>query len=66
MMQNRHPPYPTHVAGVQKGEELVQRKGREPGRQNGPGPYRSARDSTSLHPESRGPIDPRMPNIPPA
>jgi hypothetical protein len=28
--------------------------------------YRSARDSTSLNPEAQGPIDPRMPEMPPA
>jgi hypothetical protein len=57
---------PTHVPGTNKGEEMVYNYGREPGRSGKKGPgYRSARDSTSLNPEARDPIDPRMPNIPP-
>lgn len=58
-------PKPTHVAGTAKGEELVRKHGREPGRGGRRG-YRSARDSTSINPEARGPIDPRMPEMPPA
>jgi hypothetical protein len=61
------PPKPTHVPGTSKGEELVFKHGREPGRaERGKRGYRSARDSTSLNAESRGPIDPRMPEMPPA
>lgn len=61
------PPKPTHVAGTHKGEELVKRRGREPGRaEAGKAGYRSARDSTSINPESHGPVDPRMPEMPPA
>lgn len=56
---------PTHVPGTNKGEELVVTHGREPGRDESKKSYRSARDSTSLNPEARNPIDPRMPNIPP-
>jgi hypothetical protein len=66
-MAPNDPPVPNHVPGTLKGEEIVQREGREPGReQNGRGGYRGARDSTSINPEARAPIDPRMPNIPPA
>jgi len=55
------------VPGTSKGEEVVQRKGREPGRKGQhKKPYRTARDSTSINAEDCGPIDPRMPNIPPA
>jgi hypothetical protein len=65
-MPNNDPPHPVHIAGTQKGEELVSRKGREPGRDepevNG---YRSARDSTGIQAKQRGPIDPRMPEMPP-
>ena len=59
---------PTHVAGTNKGEEMVLNEGHEPGRaehSSRPGCYRSARDATSLHPELRDPIDPRMPCLPP-
>jgi hypothetical protein len=56
---------PSHTPGTPKGEELVERKGREGGRHDDT-PHRTARDSTSICPEARGPIDPRMPNMPPA
>lgn len=60
------PPNPIHVPGVHRGEELVLKRGREPGRaERGKRGYRSARDSTSINSESRGPIDPRMPEMPP-
>jgi hypothetical protein len=55
-----------HVPGTSKGEELVIRAGREPGREEDRRDYRSARDSTSINPRERNPIDPRMPNLPPA
>jgi hypothetical protein len=61
------PPKPTHVAGTHKGEEYARKRGREPGRDvKGKKGYRSARDSTSLNAEKHGPIDPRMPEMPPA
>jgi hypothetical protein len=59
------PPQPVHVPGIHKGEELVFEAGREPGR-GGRREYRLARDSTSINPADRQPIDPSMPNIPPA
>lgn len=60
------PPQPTHVKGIDKGEELALKKGKEPGRgEKGKGPYRTARDSTSINPNDRNPISPDMPNIPP-
>lgn len=66
-MMHHDPPSPTHVPGTNKGEELVAKRGREPGRgEPGKKGYRSARDSTSLNAENRGPIDPRMPEMPPA
>ena len=59
------PDTPSHTPGTPKGEELVRRKGREPGRQSTR--YgRTARDSTSIRPEAQAPIDPRMPQMPPA
>ena len=63
MMQ---PPKPTHIPGTNKGEELVSQNGREPGRSKNRKYYRSARDSTGLNAENHGPIDPRMPEMPPA
>ncbi|MEP6662675.1 MAG: hypothetical protein ABJC04_03325 [Verrucomicrobiota bacterium] len=60
----KKPPQPVHIAGTAKGEELAL-KGREPGRGEGK-QYRSARDSTGIEAHSRQPIDPAMPNIPPA
>ena len=59
------PDLPSHTPGTPKGEERVRREGREPGRENRE-PHRTARDSTSINAESRGPIDPRMPQMPPA
>ncbi len=66
MADNKHP-VPSHVPGTSKGEELARKKGREPGRGiKGARGYRTARDSTSISPEEREPIDPRMPSMPPA
>jgi hypothetical protein len=56
---------PSHTPGTPKGEERVREHGREPGRQN-KAPNRTARDSTSINPDEHGPIDPRMPQMPPA
>jgi hypothetical protein len=66
MAQNQ-PPAPVHVPGTARGEERAMRNGREAGRdQTDEHGYRSARDSTSIDPQGRAPIDPRMPNMPPA
>jgi hypothetical protein len=66
MIRNQRP-QPTHVNGTNKGEETVRNYGREPGREEaGKRAYRSARDSTSVNPEQQQPIDPRMPEMPPA
>lgn len=65
-MARSDPPKPVHIRGTNKGEELVIRKGREPGRAKRPKRgYRTARDATSVDPDRHGPIDPRMPDIPP-
>ncbi len=62
-----NPPAPVHVPRTQKGEELAQRKGKEPGRKEpGTHGYRSARDSTGINAKDREVIDPRMPSMPPA
>ncbi len=55
---------PAHTKGTIKGEEWVIRYGREAGRDD-PNIVRTARDSTSLNPKARDPIDPRMPHMPP-
>jgi hypothetical protein len=59
------PDLPAHTPGTPKGEERVQREGREPGRENAK-LGRTARDATSINPKGRDPIDPRMPHLPPA
>ena len=65
-MKTKHtPPQPIHIPGTARGEEMVLKKGKEPGRGKGPG-YRSARDSTGICAEDREPIVPSMGNIPPA
>jgi hypothetical protein len=58
------PPQPTHVEGTKRGEEAGFYK--EAGRSANTKHYRSARDSTGIDSARKGPIDPRMPNIPPA
>jgi hypothetical protein len=63
-MKEVRPDLPSHTPGTPKGEERVRREGREPGRED-TGVGRTARDSTSINPESRDPIDPRMPHLPP-
>ncbi len=63
----------SHQAGVAKGEEQFENEGREPGRHetggedetDRPTGTRTARDSTSINPEDRDPIDEDMPNMPP-
>lgn len=65
-MGQTKPPHPVHVPGTLKGEEMASKKGREPGRQEGAEPYRTARDATGINPEARDPIHPDMPHIPPA
>jgi len=61
--QETTPDAPAHTPGTAKGEEKRLEDGMEPGRE---GASRTARDSTSINPELRGPIDPKMPNMPPA
>ena len=61
------PPAGTHVPGTPRGEERRRRSGKEAGRdESDPQGYRSSRDSTSINADAHGPIDPRMPSIPPA
>jgi hypothetical protein len=58
------PDLPSHTPRTPKGEELVQRHGREPGRED-PKLGRTARDATSINAAAHDPIDPRMPHLPP-
>jgi hypothetical protein len=60
--QDVTPDKPSHTPGTNRGEEL-QRKRPEPGRG---GKSATARSSTSINPKAAGPIDRRMPNLPPA
>jgi hypothetical protein len=63
--QDVAPDTPSHTPGTPRGEERVIREGREPGRGDRRA-HRTARDSTSINPRDHEPIDPRMPNMPPA
>jgi len=56
---------PAHTPGTPKGEERVRKEGLEAGRHRKP-PHRTARDSTGISASAREPIDPRMPQLPPA
>ena len=60
--QDVRPDLPSHTEGTNKGEEWA-RKCPEPGRE---GHTAMARSSTSINPQAAGPIDPRMPHLPPA
>jgi hypothetical protein len=55
----------SHDWGTNKGEETVSKHGKEPGREDEENP-RTARDSTSVNQDAEEPIDPAMPNMPPA
>ncbi|MFL6278311.1 MAG: hypothetical protein ACJ74G_24260 [Blastocatellia bacterium] len=64
---------PTHHPGARKGEELLDDEGKESGRHdkeqsgdNRPSGGSTARDSTSINPDDRNPIDPNSPNMPPS
>ena len=66
-MIDKTPPAPVHIPGTNRGEAIVQKKGREPGREEaGKRSYRGARDSTSINAKAREPIDPKSPSMPPA
>lgn len=64
---------PSHDMGTGKGEEKSSMEGKEPGRfdhehthADRPAGGSTARDSTSINPEDEEPIDPQMPDMPPA
>ncbi len=52
-----------HMEGTKRGEDWTYMGSKEPGRE---GIGRTARDATSVNPDKRAPIDPRMPHLPPA
>jgi hypothetical protein len=56
------PDISSHTPGTPRGEDRVGREGREPGRED-PRYVRTARDSTSINPRARDPIDWRMPDM---
>ncbi|HMF56133.1 MAG TPA: hypothetical protein VK619_07290 [Pyrinomonadaceae bacterium] len=65
---------PSHDAGTGSGEEKSSTEGKEAGRHDHdetthadrPAGGSTARDSTSINADDRDPIDPNMPNMPPA
>lgn len=71
--QDVSPDAPAHTPGTGKGEEKTMHEGKEPGRHDEgtsgadrPTGGSTARNSTSIDPEGKGPIDPQMPDMPPA
>jgi hypothetical protein len=60
--QQTTPDAPSHTPGTHRGEGWSRHKS-EPGRE---GETRTSRDSTGINADKRAPIDPRMPNLPPA
>jgi hypothetical protein len=62
-MKNPPPDIDSHTAGTKRGEAWAYEGRKEPGRE---GNGRTSRDSTGINPGKRKPIDPRMPNLPPA
>jgi hypothetical protein len=64
---------PAHDWGTGKGEEKSSMEGKEAGRQDEgethadrPAGGSTARDSTTINPDSENPIDPNSPKMPPA
>lgn len=71
--QETTPDAPAHTPGTNKGEETSEKQGKEAGRHDTseegadrPTGTATARNSTSINPEAEEPIDPQMPNMPPA
>jgi hypothetical protein len=71
--QDSTPDAPTHTPGTAKGEEQIENQGKEPGRidtgtndEGRPTAITTARNSSSVNAKEREPIDPAMPNMPPA
>jgi hypothetical protein len=71
--QDTTPDAPSHSAGTSKGEEQIKNQGKEPGRidtgtddEGRPTATTTARNSSSVNADEREPIDPEMPDMPPA
>lgn len=71
--QDTTPDAPAHTPGTAKGEEKIENEGKEGGRhetgvddKGRPTGTSTARNSTSVNAEAEEPIDPAMPNMPPA
>jgi hypothetical protein len=62
-MKNPRPDIDAHTPGTKRGEEWAYEGRKEPGRE---GDGRTARDATGINADQRKPIDPRMPDLPPA
>jgi hypothetical protein len=62
-MKNPRPDIDAHTPGTKRGEEWTYEGHKEPGRE---GIGRTARDATGINADKRKPIDPRMPELPPA
>jgi hypothetical protein len=62
-MKNPPPDISAHTSGTKRGEAFTYEGEKEVGRE---GVGRTARDATGINADKRKPIDPRMPNLPPA
>jgi hypothetical protein len=63
-MKNPRPDIDAHTPGTKRAEEWTYKGAKkEPGRE---GQGRTSRDATGINADRRAPIDPRMPNLPPA
>ncbi|MEP6635106.1 MAG: hypothetical protein ABJB97_00170 [Acidobacteriota bacterium] len=72
-MGNQGTSGPTHSTGVGKGEDIKDRDGQEPGREDAgntgsgrPSGTKTARDSTGINPDDAEAKDPESPKMPPA
>lgn len=62
-MKNPRRDIDAHTRGTKRGEAWTYEGRKEAGRE---GKGRTARDATGINANKRKPIDPRMPNLPPA
>jgi hypothetical protein len=62
-MKNPPPDISSHTSGTKRAEQWAYEGKKEPGRE---GNGRTSRDATGINADKRKPIDPRMPNLPPA
>ena len=60
-----HSDISAHTPGVHKGEEEIDRVSARDRRSSGLR-GRTSRDATGINADNRAPIDPQMPNLPPA